>query len=175
MVHVGREPGDDVRARVVGKHGLTGLVEDVDHVVDCLDNVAVPDAESLVGRLDGELVPAARVPLLEQVQALELALELRLGFRLGGAADSRPLAAALGQADPARQLTVERLRSLVAFFVLGLAGELLVHGCPFAGWREVSGLRATRPDLGDKACCCAGRACSGSCGCCERADGQRQN
>jgi hypothetical protein len=57
MVHVPRKTGHDVRARVVGEHRLPGLVVDVDHVVDGLEDVAVADAETLVGRLDRELVP----------------------------------------------------------------------------------------------------------------------
>ena len=79
VVHVAREAADDVRGGVVGQHRVTRRVEDVEDVVDGLDDVAVADAQPLVGRLDRELVPAARVALLVEVQALE-ARDLNCGF-----------------------------------------------------------------------------------------------
>src|SRR5205807_1029638 len=74
---------------------------DVDHVVDGFDFIAVADTERLVGRLDGELVPAARVALLEQVQALEPGLELRVRLRL------LPAAHRWARAGPGRQAPVD--------------------------------------------------------------------
>ena len=75
VVHVAREAGDDVRRGVVRQDRLPGGVEDVEDVVDGLDDVAVAGAEALVGRLDGELVAAARVALLVEVQPLEADVE----------------------------------------------------------------------------------------------------
>ena len=76
VVHVRRKAGDDVGGGIVRKHRLPGGVEDVDDVVDSLEHVAVADAQTLVGRLDRELITAARIALLEQVQAFEARVEL---------------------------------------------------------------------------------------------------
>ncbi len=82
MVHVRREAGHDVGGGVVREHGLPGGIEDVEDVIHGLEHVAVADAHALVGRLDRELVPAARVALLEEVQAFEAGVEGWVRFGL---------------------------------------------------------------------------------------------
>jgi hypothetical protein len=53
---------------------------------------SVIDGPRLVGRLDGELVPAVREPLVEQVQALEVRAELGVRLRFLARAHRRALA-----------------------------------------------------------------------------------
>src|SRR5439155_7917485 len=118
---------------------LSGLVEDVHHIVDSLDNVAVADAHALVGRLDGELVSAARVALLVVVQPFEAALERGIRLRLLAAARGSALARSTRKADRA----VERIRTRVG--LLALAGELIAQAL-VARRRELARLRAARAD-----------------------------
>ena len=82
VVHVPRKPGDDVGGGVVRKLRLAGRVEDVHHVVHGFDNVAVADTQTLVRRLEGELVATTRVALLVEVEPLEARVQhwVRLGL-----------------------------------------------------------------------------------------------
>ena len=80
MVDVSREPGDDVGGGVVRQQRVSGAVVGVEDVVDGLDGFAVTHAERLVRRLDAELVAAAGIPLLVEVQSLEPVA--RVGFDL---------------------------------------------------------------------------------------------
>ncbi|TMB32262.1 MAG: hypothetical protein E6J62_12555 [Deltaproteobacteria bacterium] len=80
---------------------VPGGVEYVHHVVDRLQDEAVPGAEALVGRLDRELVAVVREPLLAEVEAVEG--DVDLGIRLGLLAR----AGGGGTADVARQCAVD--------------------------------------------------------------------
>src|SRR5207248_4280177 len=116
-----------------------------EHVVDRLEHIAVANAESLVGRLVRELVPATRIALLEQVQALETGYELRRG--LGPLAARRRRALAL----PRRQAAVDDRaaeRRRIVCLVVALADELGVGDVARSGGHEEA--RLGRPGTGDR-------------------------
>ena len=52
MVHVTWKTADDIRGGVVGKHRLAGAVEDVEDVIYRLNDIAVADAQALIGRFE---------------------------------------------------------------------------------------------------------------------------
>ena len=54
-----------------------GAVVDVHHVVDRLQDEAVANAQTLIGRFDGELVPAIGQALLAMVEAVETGDDLQ--------------------------------------------------------------------------------------------------
>src|SRR5262249_20933372 len=100
VVNVPREAAHDVGGGVVRQQRRSGRgAVDVEDVVDDLDDIAVADAHALVGRLDGELVPAARIALLVVVQALEAGVERRVRLRLLSARDRRAATGPRGEAD----------------------------------------------------------------------------
>ena len=84
MIHVARMSGHDIRARVVGEDRRAREVEDVEDIVHGFDDVTVADAHALIGRFDGELVSAARVALLVEVQPFEAGAQLGVRLRLFG-------------------------------------------------------------------------------------------
>ncbi len=176
MVHVGRETRHDVRGRVVRQQRRAGLIEDVQDVVDGLHHVPIANAEPLVGRLDGELVPPARIALLVQVQALETRLERGVGLRPGDAGCRYAPAAPMREADTARKLTVERLRTLISFVVLGLPRKLVLHRASLVACRrEVARLRTAGPDARHEARRCKPRGRLRPCRCRRHTDGNGRN
>src|SRR5512132_1282061 len=95
VVHVPRKAAHDVGGGIVRKPRRSGRgAVDVEDVVDGLHDVAVADAQALVGRLDGELVPATRVALLVVVQPFEAEVERRVRLRLLSARYGRAAAGA---------------------------------------------------------------------------------
>src|SRR5262249_26227597 len=100
-------------------------------------DIAVADAHALVGRLDGELVPAARVALLVVVQALEAGVERRVRLRLLSARDRRAATGPRGEADR----PVVRVGPLVV--VTGR--EFILDDAARARRSEVTRLRGARP------------------------------
>ena len=168
VVHVPREPGHNVRRRVVRQHGVAGGVVDVQDVIDGLDDVAVPCTHALVGRLDGELVPAARIALLVEVQALEAGVELRIRLRLlaGGGRDAY-YGPAGGQA-PVDDVAAVRIGTVLVLLPGELVTTRAVPGCERPGrGRARSGFRNKRAR-----CTCARR---GSGGGRQNADDQRED
>src|SRR6202008_3782361 len=97
---------------------------------------AVAYAQALVRRLDGELVPAARVALLVVVQAREAEVEHRVRLRLRSARHRRAATGGRGEAD--RPVVWVRPGGVVT-------GRELILGDPRARGREGARLRGTRP------------------------------
>src|SRR5213075_1047826 len=77
--------------RVRRENGVPRRVVDVERDVDGLEHVAVAGTESLIGRLDRELVLIVGVAMLEQIDALEARVELRARLRLAAALRRRAL------------------------------------------------------------------------------------
>src|SRR5207237_2324760 len=135
VVHVPRKAGDDVRARVVREErsARSGGAEHVHDVVDRLHDVAVADAQALIGRFKRELVAATRIALLVMVQALKARAELWVRLRLfRGRRDEAAFATARERAIDG---PVEGLRAGLVFWV----DEFEVG--PVPGWRELTGYR----------------------------------
>ena len=169
VVHVPREPADDVRRGVVGKRGAAvRRVVDVQDVVDGLEHIAVAGAHALIRRLDGELVPSARIPLLVEVQPLEAHVEVRVRLRLLAGRGGHTDRSAAG-----RQAPVDDVPAVgIGRALLRGPGELVA--CAAVPRRELTGLRAPGSGQRNKApaCACTGRR---SCGRRQGTDGERKD
>ena len=84
-------------------------VEDLVHVVHDLGDLAVADAETLIRRLDRELVPAVGEPLVEEVQGVEALQELRVRVLVAVAVAAVMVEPAVGIAPIDRRSLRERI------------------------------------------------------------------
>src|SRR5207247_7997729 len=93
-----------------------------------LEHEAVPNTQRLVGRLDRELVLVVGIAMLEQVDALEAQIELRVGLRapraLGGRSLSRRAAAPEAPIDDRAFERSRRVLALVRGRKLGRITEV---------------------------------------------------
>src|SRR6266567_1347519 len=95
VVYIPRKAGDDVGRGVVRKQRLSRRVVNIENVIHSLDHIAVAHTQPLIGRLERELVPTARIALLVVVQAFKACLKLRVRLGLLAAAYGDALASAI--------------------------------------------------------------------------------
>src|SRR5690349_5376308 len=79
VVYIARKSANNVGCGIIRQNRLPGLVKDIEHVIDGFNDIAVANTESLVRRLDRELVATARVTLLIVIESFKTRVELGIG------------------------------------------------------------------------------------------------